>query len=340
MRTEKKVSLLLLLLVCLIMTGCRVRTTGSEARDESILNTPLVSVDLAGSAGLPEEASDYQDEVTDEKNDDFPGDLTKENPDASRKEYDENAPAEIVSGTDRKLHGPGEGSGSAVPDEQAQDSVNRLNDQAEETATQTVAAEQAEKKGVSEDAAEADSAMTYYTVLLQDRMGSLFECQRLNVYWETAEDYLTVFKTSPEHNLILSAGAYDVSSRLLAENLHVDDGWISRKNPGVIVKTVKGNVLGPGVTSDSSARRIYAGLISRENWKQIDAVRNHKVLLLSEELLNAPHLQLAAMLLIARTANPELFEDTDPDQAIEMLAEEATGSPTVGQYYYNGQGGF
>ena len=101
-----------------------------------------------------------------------------------------------------------------------------------------------------------------------------------------------------------------------------------------------GSVLGPGVTSDNFARKIYDGLISRGNWSQIDAVKNQKVLLLSEELLNAPHLQLAAMLLIARTANPELFEDTDPDQTIEILVEEATGSLSIGQYYYNGQGGY
>lgn len=340
MMNEKKGRLLFLLLVCLILTGCRVRTTGSKPGNEGTLNKAPASVDSANSDASPEDAPERRGEAIDEKNDGSPGNRTKENPDASRKEYDENAPAEIVSGTDRMLHGPGEGNGAAIPDENAQTSVNRLDDQAEDTATQTVAAEQAEKKGVSEDAAEADSAMTYYTVLLQDRMGSLFECQRLNVYWETAEDHVTVFKTSPEHNLILSAGAYDVSSRLLAENLHVDDGWICRKNPGVIVKTVDGSVLGPGVTSDSSARRIYAGLISRENWNQIDAVKNQKVLLLSEELLKAPHLQLAAMLLIAGTANPELFEDTDPDRAIEMLTEEATGSPTVGRYYYNGRGGF
>ena len=340
MKIGKKVYLLFLILVCLLLAGCRVRTTGSGPEDESTMNRNPASADSANSAALPDDTPEHRNDVADKENDDSPGERTKENPDASRKEYDENAPVEIVPGTDRELHGPGEGDGAANPDENAQDSVNRLDDQAEETATQTVAAEQAEKKGVSEDAAEADSAMTYYTVLLQDRMGSLFECQRLNVYWETAEDHLTVFKTSPEHNLILSAGAYDVSSRLLAENLHVDDGWICRKNPGVIVKTVDGSVLGPGVTSDSSARRIYAGLISRENWKQMDAVKNQKVLLLSEELLKAPHLQLAAMLLIARTANPELFEDTDPDQAIKMLAEEATGSPAVGQYYYNGRGGF
>ena len=47
--------------------------------------------------------------------------------------------------------------------------------------------------------------------------------------------------------------------------------------------------------------------------------------------------QTAAMLMIAKTANPELYEDVDVDQALQGLIEEATGSIPDGIYYYNGQ---
>ncbi len=340
MRIRKGAGILLLLLCCLTLSGCRVRTTGDTQDSESPWDEAIASADSSTAGSLREDTPDKTDETDRENSGDIPGGRTKENPEASRKEYDENAPAEIVSGTDRKLHGEGEGEGAPIPDEDSPVSVNRLDEKAEETATQTIAAEQAEKKGVSDDAAEADSALTYYSVLLQDRTGSLFECQRLYVYWETKEDHVTVFRTSPEHRLILDAGAYDVSSRLLEENLHVDDGWISRKNPGVIVKIVDGSVLGSGAASTAVARNVLSALVSREGWAQIDAIREKKVLLLSEELLEAPHLQTAAMLLIAKTANPELFADTDPDRAIRMLTEEATGSIPAGIYYFSEQGGF
>ena len=39
------------------------------------------------------------------------------------------------------------------------------------------------------------------------------------------------------------------------------------------------------------------------------------------------------------TANPELFSDTDPEEAIRMLQEEAAGGSTAGLYYYI-EGGF
>ncbi|MBQ8953046.1 MAG: hypothetical protein IJ048_02930, partial [Clostridia bacterium] len=265
------------------------------------------------------------------------GGSTKENPDAPRKEYDENAPAEIVPGRERLLHGEGEGNGAPAPQEEAAESASRLDEGAEETATQTVAAQEAEQAGVSEDAEAADSSMTYFTVLLQDRLGSLFECQRANVYWETAEDHVTIFKTSPEHQLILNAGAYDVSARLLQENLRVDDGWVARKNPGVVVKVVDGGALGSGVSSPGAAKAIRQGLLAREGWASMDAVRGGRVLLLSQELLEAPYLQTAAMLMIAKTANASLFADVDLSEALQMLAEEATGTLPTGIYYYTGE---
>lgn len=339
MAVNKRI-LLPALLICLLFlfSACRVRIS-SSAPDQSA-DTPASkagdgfsrgehSIDGTGDSAENEESAAEAD---------FPGtagDLTKENPEASRKEYDENAQAEIVPGTEHLLHQEGEGPGASRPGESAGSKVNRLNDEAEETALLTVPAAEAEQKGVSEDGEEADSAMTYFSVLLQDRMGSLFECQRSNIYWETVQDHVTIHKSSPEHDLILKAGSYDVSSRLLPENLRVDDGWVCRKNPQVIVKIVDGSVLGSGINGTASARAVRSQLISRPGWSSIDAVRNGKVLLLSQQLLEAPHLQLAAMVLIAKVSAPELMNDVDPGEMLNMLTEEATGVLPTGCFYYS-----
>ena len=167
-------------------------------------------------------------------------------------------------------------------------------------------------------------------------MGSLFECQRAYVYWETQEDHVTVYKTSMEHTLILNAGAYDVSARLLPENLRVDDGWVMRKNPQVIVKIVDSSILGSAVYSSGAAKAMYNSLCTREGWANIDAVKNGQILLLSGEYLKAPYLQTAAMVMIAKTANPDLFTDVDPQQMLEMLCEEATGTLPAGTWFFTG----
>ena len=331
MRMKRIVRAALLLLLCLALSGCRTRTgTGGEADPE---RSVTLSGTLPGGSPEPDTGADEQ-----EKNGE-PGGQTRENPEASRKEYDETRPAEIVPGTDRTVHGSGEGAGLSAPGEDTDPQAAKLSEDAGKTASQTVAAKEAEQKGVSEEAEEADSAATYYTVLLQDRTGSLFECQRLYVYWETKEDHVTVYKTSPEHRLILDAGAYDVSARLLEGNLRVDDGWIGRKDPDIVVKVTDRSALGTGVFSADAAQRLHAGLIARGGWSAINAVQNGRVLLLSEEFLEAPHLRLAAELIIAKTANPELMADVDIERALAQLGEEATGVVPEGTYYYSGRGG-
>ena len=330
--------LLLLLVLCavILLTGCRTRTTGT-------MQGEAVSAAVSGSADdtqTGENASDTSQNAAvpvtaegAEFEDAEPGSQTKQNPDSPRKEYDENAPAKIVAGTDRLLHTEGEGTGTSVLNEESDRHAARLNDLAEETATQTVVAVKADQMGVSEDADAAESAMTYYTVLLQDRTDSLFECQRANVYWETEQDHVTIHKSSPEHALILESGAYDVSARLLPENLHVDDGWVVRKNPQAIVKVVDSSVLGGSIGSPAAAEAVFQALLKREGWAGIDAVRNRQVVLISRELLEAPHLRTAAMLIVAKTCAPSLFEDVDPDRALQMLMEEVAGTLPTGVYY-------
>ncbi|MBR4501053.1 MAG: hypothetical protein IKP22_04090 [Clostridia bacterium] len=240
----------------------------------------------------------------------------------------------MAAGEDRFVHSPGEGAGMPAADPDATDRVTRLDEGAGKTVTETVPVPEAEDLGVSEDAEEADSAMKYYKALLEDRLGTLFECKRVYVYWETPMARVTVHRTSPEHALILGAGAYDVSARLLEENLRVDDGWVKRKNPGVIVKAVESGILGEGVTDTSRARTALEEMVQRDGWKDISAVKGGKMLAISTQLLEAPQLITAAELALAKCAYPELFSDVDPDEAIDLMRMEAEGKAPEGIFYY------
>ncbi len=340
MKARRMLALALTVCMAALLGGCRTRTGGAAqgnglTRTEAGTGTDGTRQDTAGPGHSGGEVPPGE-ESTDTAEGEEPGGREKENPEALRKKYDENAPAEIVPGTDRMIYGEGAGDGAPVPRADAGTSAVRLNDGAEETALMTAAAEQADEKGVDGDAEAAESAMTYYTVLLRERTGSLFECQRLNLYWETEQDHVTVHKSSGEHRLILDAGCYDVSARLLPENLRVDDGWVARKNPGVIVRIVGSGILGNGAAGTGAAGAVYDSLRNREGWTGIDAVRNGRIVLLSRELLEAPWLRTAAAVIIARTAYPSLFSDTDPDEALRMLAKEAAGTHPAGICWYAG----
>ena len=306
----------LLLFICLMLTGCRARIIQSAPTDA---DKNAAAGESMGSGQTEADAGENPDRTT-------------ENPEAAQKEFDENAAVEIVAGTDRALHGPGEGEGAYIAIDSGLPAA-RLNADAAETARQTVSAPESDRMGTAADAEMADSAFRYYTVLLKERSESLYVCKRLNLYWETVEDHVTVHKTSAEHQLILDAGAYDVSARLLPENLKVDDGWVSRKNPEIIVKIVPRSVLGGGVLNAAAAAAELQTLLSRPGWQEMDAVKNKRVLLLSQDMLEAPHLRLAAGLVIAQTANPDVYADVDPAQALRALTEEATGMAGEGIYY-------
>ena len=315
-RMKKYRRLPLLLLCALLMTGCRARITV----------TAVTGADRDEGAGT-DAGIGYEQENGGEDRE-----HTRENPEATPKEFDENAAVEIVAGLDHALYGPGEEDGAFAYGDTGQP-ASKLNADAGDTARQTVAALESNRVGTAEDAEMADSAFRYYTVLLRERSESLYVCKKLNLYWETAEDHVTVYKTSDAHQLILDAGAYDVSARLLPENLKVDDGWVCRKNPEIIVKIVPRSVLGGNVLNAAPAAAELQALISRPGWQETDAVKNSRVLLISQDMLDAPHLRLAAGLLIAKTANPETYADVDLGQALKALTEEAAGVAGEGCYY-------
>ena len=313
----KKYRRLLPLLLCLLcLTGCRERITVSAA----------VGADRKEAAGEEAGTSYGEGDAGEDR------EHTRENPEAAQKEFDENAAVEIVAGLDRTLHGPGEEEGAFAFGDAGQP-ASKLNADAGKTARQTVDVPESDRVGTAENAETADSVFRYYTVLLKERSESLYVCKKLNLYWETAEDHVTVYKTSEEHQLILDAGAYDVAARLLPENVRVDDGWVCRKNPEIIVKIVPRSVLGGSVLNVSLAKAELQSLISRSGWRETDAVKNSRVLLISQDMLEAPHLRLAAGLLIAKTANPEVYADVDAAQALKALMEEAAGTAGEGLYY-------
>ena len=91
-KMKKTARIFLLLLLCLSVSGCRTRTgmnetAGSDfSEDQTGIRPGLFSGFLPDDRTGPEEQ---------EKNGETGG-QTKENPDASRKEYDETRPAEVM----------------------------------------------------------------------------------------------------------------------------------------------------------------------------------------------------------------------------------------------------
>ena len=333
---KRILSVFLAAILLLTMTGCRTRTTAvlPELSGAGIEETtpPDETVKEAPSDTVLEDPAAQEPPAQETEPD--PNAPTEEDPDAQRKKYDSDASAEVAPDADNSLRTEDDEQSGTVSDSNAEQPGGQQNEQAGQTVTETVPAEKADQTGVADDAEVADTALFYYQTLLHDRLSSLFECERLYIYWETLEAYRTVFKTSREHQLILDAGAYDVSAKLLEENLTVDAGWVQRKNPGVIVKVVGAQVLGYGVSGTSAAQSIWSDITSRPSWSDIDAVKSGRVILLSEELLNSQAMRTAAAVYLAKAMYPAEFFDVDPQEALELLTQEATGYAASGTFIY------
>ena len=118
-----------------------------------------------------------------------------------------------------------------------------------------------------------------------------------------------------------------MSAKLLEENLTVDAGWVSRKNPDVIIKVVDRASLENGAS-------ICQSLSERPEWSGIAAIQAGRILLLSRELLNTQAGQIGAMLYMAKLMYPDQMADVDADEALRALTEEATGVAASGRYIY------
>ena len=338
--------LLCLLAICtlLSLTGCgiRERVLITSEHDAALLSRNAESTP-AQSAQTEERQTDEGENLLSaetahgEPEQNAP---TQNDPDARLREYASDASAELSPDAQQVILVPGtmpeENTEVGTTDETGTDAQQTQH--ALLTITETLTLQEAEKLGVSEQAPRADTSYQFYQAMLESRLSTLFECERLYVYWETPVDYQTVFKTSDEHSVILLAGGYDVSAKRLEDALLVDDGWISRKNPGCILKCVDADVLGVGVQSTSAANAIYTQMIERPGWITMGAVKSKTVLLLSGELLNSKAGQLAAALYMAKVMYPDLFTDLDPNEAWQLLRQEGIGTPANGIFAYAPEG--
>lgn len=326
----RKIQLVILLALALLLGGCRTRVVTPEldsvpVETEQEAPTRETAAPVRLDAVAEPELADASEETTD------PDAAAERDETSERREFSDSASGELTPDAETPLYAPTEqpvavtvaaGENTGAP-------VNVEAETAELTATETVAAQEAEQLGVGEDGEVAESMQTYYLTLLADRVGPLFECKRMYVYWETESDHTTVHKSSTEHRLILDAGAYDVSAKLLEDALTVDDGWISRKNPDAVVKVAEGGALDTG-----AARALCDELAARPDWSGIGAVRNRQIIVLSKQLLNSQAGRTAAMVYLAKLLYPAQMEDVDANEALRALTREATGSAYNGVYAY------
>jgi len=162
--------------------------------------------------------------------------------------------------------------------------------------------------------------LDHHVGILNRGLGSLFECQRLYVYFEHLADFHTVNRSSAEHSLIIDSGGFNAAARRGNDSLVVDEAWVQRQNPAVIIRTVSSGILGSNVIDISHAAVLRNEVLERPGFENVNAIIHRRVLLLSNELLQSYEGRLIAKLHIAHTMYPTLFGDVNLTELYTEIA--------------------
>ena len=137
----------------------------------------------------------------------------------------------------------------------------------------------------------------------------------VRVYLEGFAENSTSSDKAPDRELFAMAGMVNIAADLPVPFPKVAAEWVVAANPEVIIKSVvtSSGEMGYSATDRAGLQQLYAALLRRPAWEQIDAVRNGRVHLLCSEINSGPRLGIG-LLYKAKWCHPDRFQDIDPEQ--------------------------
>ncbi len=135
----------------------------------------------------------------------------------------------------------------------------------------------------------------------------------VRVYSEGYGDYTTSSVGSGAALLLARAGVANIAADMPVPFPRVSAEWVVVQNPDVILKAAGATYVrtGYGITDIKGIASFWDEILNRPGWHHIDAVKNHRIFLISSEIWAGPRAPVG-ILHIAKWCYPELFEDMDP----------------------------
>ena len=172
--------------------------------------------------------------------------------------------------------------------------------------------------GKESEAKEYASFISKYLNLIKQSTKNLSFSDKPRVYLESDKDYVTFGSRSEGAGIIEMAGGLNVAADQSAVAPVVNSSWVLAKNPRVIVKSV-GNSPDGGVSEDALKKK-KDGIVARAEWKNIAAVKNDRVYLLTCDVCNGPR-AVIGLSHLAKWLHPDLFKDLDPGALSQEISE-------------------
>lgn len=140
--------------------------------------------------------------------------------------------------------------------------------------------------------------------------------ERTQVYFESWDDYKSAAKGSGYNEKINLAGGISIFEDATPEYPVVNPEEILIKNPDVVVKLIGSGKLAFGGYEDSDTakvKEVYQAMTSRTGWQNLDAVKENRVHILSNDIFGGPEYILGTLYL-SKWLYPDEFKNIEPEE--------------------------
>ncbi len=150
--------------------------------------------------------------------------------------------------------------------------------------------------------------------------------------------FSTKNRASADHALVKAAGGINIGAALPRENTVVSGEWLAEQNPQVVIGSVQGKRVS-GYNADAAVaaanlQAIYRRLVDNAALRETRAVKDRRVLLISQELKEGPA-AVIALAHIAKFLYPDRLGDIDPERIAGEYYEQWCGLPYSGVFTYS-----
>lgn len=158
-----------------------------------------------------------------------------------------------------------------------------------------------EVTGKKKEAEELINQIEYYISLIKERCGEITD--KKNAYFEFRQ-YSALGKGSGGDELLQLVSIENTTSEFGIDYPKISPEWLLEKDPDLIFITAK---------SGDDVPQMYNDVVARQGWKNLTAVKENKVHIISNDIGSSPRSIIGA-LYAAKWAYPEKFTDIDPDK--------------------------
>ena len=158
-----------------------------------------------------------------------------------------------------------------------------------------------------------------YMDTIKQRTNTLSEEDKPRVYLAKLSDYTTITRGCGEDRMISVAGGRNIAADLGGPDISikVDEEWVVRQNPEVIIKVVHAPAHGYKVDDPSEMRAARDAILNLPELAETTAITTERVYLFPWIDLVVTYRSVIGTAYTAKWLHPKLFEDLDP-QAIHQ----------------------